>query len=80
MKFRKITPGNNYILLAYHKVGEFSRTGDILPIWKPGRYNCSDLLTKASTPQEIQKLLRKFLGYDLVIPEEVEERLKQHGK
>ena len=79
MKFRKITPGNNYILLAYHQVGEFSRSGQILPVWKPGRFNCSDLLTKASSPQEIERLLRKFLGYDLIIQEEVDETVQQHG-
>ena len=47
--------------------------GFINPTWKRGKYNCSDLLTKASTPQDMARLLRKFLGYDIVIPEEVEE-------
>ena len=73
MRHKKITPGNNYILLAYHQTGEFMSSGFIDPTWRRGKYNCSDLLTKASTPQDMARLLRKFLGYDIVIPEEVEE-------
>jgi len=72
IKYRKITPGNNYILLAYHQVGELKRNGAILPMWKRGKFNCADLMTKPSTAQDIQRLLRKFLGYDLTIPEEEE--------
>ena len=74
MKFSKITPGNNYILLAYHQVSEFAKNGQIGPVWKRGKFNCADLLTKASTVQEVQRLLRKFLGYDLTINEEEEEK------
>ena len=76
MKFGKITPGNNYILLAYHQVSEFAKSKQILPTWKRGQFNCSDLLTKASTVQDVKRLLPKFLGYDLTILEEEEEKSK----
>ena len=72
VKYRKITPGNNYILLAYHQVGEFKRSKDVIPVWKRGKFNCADLLTKPSTAQDVQRLMKKFLGYDLTIPEEEE--------
>ena len=61
MKFQKITPGNNYILVAYHQTGEWRKLGCIEPTWKRGKFNCSDLLTKASTPQDVERLKRKFL-------------------
>ena len=77
MKFQKITPGNNYILLAYHQNKEFVETGHVLPQWKKGKYNYSDLMTKASTVQDFDRLHRKLLGYDLSIQEEDDE-VREH--
>ena len=54
-------------------MAEWKRSEHIAPEWRQGKYNVSDLLTKASTPQDIIRLLLQFLGYDLEPTENVEK-------
>lgn len=73
MRFRKITPGNNYVLLSYHQQREWHEMGFVTVEFQRGVWNLSDILTKAVTRQVIQTLLLKFLGYELAIPGEIED-------
>ena len=68
MKFRKITPGNNYILLAYHQVREWVESNQVTIVYKRSCFNTADILTKAVSRQVYMKLLLKFLGYNLNVP------------
>ena len=70
MKFRKITPGNNYILLAYHQVHEWVESKQVTIVYKRSCFNTADILTKAVSRQVFMKLLLKFLGYNLSVPGE----------
>lgn len=46
MKFRKVTPANHYILIAYHQRNEWIQNGDIVLHYKRGVFNLADILTK----------------------------------
>ena len=70
MRFRKVTPGNNYILLSYHQQREWLEQGFVTAVFQRGIFNLADLFTKAVSRQVIQRLLMKFLGYELMIPGE----------
>jgi len=70
MRFRKVSPANHYILIAYHQKNEWIQSKDIELKYKRTNFNTADLLTKAVSRQVINKLLLKFLGYELTIPGE----------
>ena len=73
MRFRKITPANHYILIAYHQRNEWVQSKDIELFWKRGTFNTADLLTKSVTRQVILRLMMKYLGYELNIPGEADD-------
>ena len=49
--------------------------GEVIPVYKRSKWNIADLLTKSAAKQDFERLLRMFLGYDVMITaEEAEKR------
>ena len=61
MKFRKVTPANHYILIAYHQRNEWVEAGEIELHYKRGIFNTADILTNSVTRQVFLRLMMKFL-------------------
>ena len=69
MRFRKVSPSNHYILISYHQRNEWVESGDIVLHFKRGVFNTADILTKAASRQVFLRLMMKYLGYNLIVPE-----------
>ena len=82
-KFGKITPGNNYLALAYHQVREWVENNTVAPDHIRGWDNISDLGTKPVEKQVIDcaRLLRFYVGLEDTLPEYItpvsKKKLKQ---
>ena len=80
-KFGKITPGNNYLALAYHQVREWVENNTVAPVHIRGWDNISDLGTKPVEKQVIDRLLRFYVGLEDTLPEYIppisKKKLKQ---
>ena len=71
-KFGKITPGNNYLSLAYHqvcKVREWVESSTVAPVHVRGWDHISDLGTKPVEKKVIDRLLRFYVGLEDTLPE-----------
>ena len=68
-KFGKITPGNNYLSLAYHQVREWVENNTVTPVHVRGWDNISDLGTKPVEKNVIDRLLRFYVGLEDTLPE-----------
>ena len=80
-KFGKITPGNNYLALAYHQVREWMENNTVAPVHIRGWVNISDLGTKPVEKQVIDRHLRFYVGLEDTLPAHIppvpKEKLKQ---
>ena len=73
MRFRKVTPANHYILIAYHQQNEWVDAGEIVLDYTRGIFNLADILTKSVTRQVMLRLMMKYLGYSLHVPGETDD-------
>ena len=80
-KFENITPGNNYLALAYHQVREWVENNTVAPKHIRGWDNISDLGTKPVEKQVIDMLLQFYVGLEDTLPEYIppvsKKKLKQ---
>ena len=80
-KFGKITPGNNYLALAYHQVRKWVENTTVAPVHIRGWDNISDLGTEPVEKQVIDRLLQFYVGLEDTLPEYIppvsKKKLKQ---
>ena len=59
-----VTGGNQYILMAYHGIKEYTAEGYVRVFWIAGTENEADLMTKAVSKETLLNLVDRLTGYE----------------